>query len=708
MSLTERKFTAPNMNTSRISETKSNLADAIIEYTYYALFFFVPLIWLPFTSELFEFNKMIIVYIGASVVLTAWLYKSVSEGKFIYKRTPLDIPIFLFLFANIAATVFSIDQHTSIFGYYSRFNGGLLSTISYITLYFAFVTFFDREKLMRLLKILLFSAAIVAAYAVLQHPNPLFRNPDGSFRGIDAGFWNQNAEARAFSTLGHPNWLAAFMVMVIPIAGFFLVALKQVWERLLISAALIGFFLAFTFTYSRGGTVGFIAMVAVLTLGLLFTFRREIWNYLRTKQISQITSYAQPPKIGFFLTLVFIGWLIIFYFFGNAFTSRGVNFAAIKAEGDTQLAATGSETGRIRLIVWKGGWEIFKNSPIFGSGLETFAFSYYLFRPPEHNFTSEWDFLYNKAHNEFVTYLSTTGGLGILTYLILIITPGVLVITYLNQKHGHLQKILAVLVLADLAGYHAQNFFGFSVVPIALLFYLFPAFFFVDSQLTKVSTLPLRFLRSKRVLFTAKTSIAIIGILLTVGVSSMWLADFYYTKGTSGSNDLKNYNELKLASALRPDEPLYKAALGLTTMNLAINEGDEQKKQAKVAESFSYLNAATTTSPANISVWRHRLQALFDLASMEAGYKPQVVKTAKIMSDLAPTEAQIQYNLASMQVFAGDFTSAQKQLEKVVNLKFNYKGAWELLLQVDSQLGDKKSQNRHLRKFEEYFPDEDF
>ena len=689
------------MHSSRISEI-------VIEYTFYALFFCVPLIWLPFTSELFEFNKMILVDFGAAIVLTSWLYKSVSEGKFIYKRTPLDIPILLFLLANIVSTIFSIDPHTSIFGYYSRFNGGLLSTVAYIILYFALVTFFDREKLFRLLKILLFSAGLVAAYAVLQHPNPLFRHPDGSFRGIDAGFWNQNAEARAFSTLGHPNWLAAFMVMVIPIAGFCLVALKQIWERLFISAALIGYFLAFTFTYSRGGTVGFVAMVVVLTFGLLLAFRKEIWNYLRTKQISKITSYAQPPKIGFFLTLVVIGWLIIFYFFGNAFTSRGVNFAAIRAEGETQLAAAGSETGRIRLIVWKGGWEIFKDSPVFGSGLETFAFSYYLFRPTEHNLTSEWDFLYNKAHNEFVNYLSTTGGLGILTYLILIITPAVLVITYLNQKHGYLQKILTVLVLAGLAGYHAQNFFGFSVVSLALLFYLLPAFFFVDSQLTKVSDLPLRFLRSKRVLFTAKTSVATIGIILMVGVSSMWLADFYYTKGTSGSNDLKNYNELKLASALRPDEPIYKAALGLTTMNLAIRETNEQEKQEKITESFSYLNTATSTSPANLSVWRHRLQALYDLAAEKNEYKLQVVKTAKIISDLAPTEAQIQYNLASMQVFAGDLASAQKQLEKVVNLKFNYKGAWELLLQVDSQLGDKKSQNKHLRKFEEYFPDEDF
>src|SRR4030042_4327726 len=160
----------------------SKLPEKIIEYTFYVLFFLVPLIWLPVNSELFEFNKMIVVYLAASVVLTAWLFKSVAGKSLVFKRTPLDIPIVLFLVANVLSTIFSIDRPTSIFGYYSRFNGGLLSTISYILLYYGLVTFFDKEKLFRAIKVLLFSSLLVAIYGILQHPNPLFRNPDGSFR----------------------------------------------------------------------------------------------------------------------------------------------------------------------------------------------------------------------------------------------------------------------------------------------------------------------------------------------------------------------------------------------------------------------------------------------------------------------------------------------------------------------------------------------
>lgn len=685
------------MNSSRIAEN-------IIEYTFYILIFFVPIIWLPVTSELFEFNKMILVYFGASVILTAWLFKSINDGAFTLKRTPLDIPILLFLAANIAATIFSMDRHSSIFGVYSRFNGGLLSTISYIILYFAFITFFDREKLFRLLKILLLSAGVVAIYAILQHPTPLFRNPDGSFRGIDASYWQQNAQARAFSTLGHPNWLAAFMVMVIPIGFFFLVVLKRSWEKALITVLLIAYFLAFTFAYSRGGTVGLVGAILVLIVGATLAFRKQLSALIHRKLVVSIPSYFKPQKSGFFILLVVVGWAATVFFFSNAFLSRGVNFASIGAEDETQLARLGNETGKIRLIVWKGAYDVFKNSPTVGSGVETFAFSYYQFRPSEHNLTGEWDFLYNKAHNELVNYLATTGGLGFATYIILISTFGVILLIYLIRKNEPWQKIFAVAIGAGYAGYHAQNLFGFSVVPIALLFYLSPAFFFVAVASNPEAKIPLDFFR--RIIFgrLAKVVIVFIGLLLFWGISIMWLADYYYNLGIGTNNYEKGYQNLKVASSLRPDEPLYKANLGVVTMYLATDIKDEKKRNERIAESFAYLNNATTTSPANINLWRLRLEAVYELATNQSEYKPQVAKTAEIVGELAPTEAQIQYELASMYVFADDYKQAQAQLEKVVDLKFNYEEAWQLLFQADDALEDKKATMKHYEKLKEFYP----
>ena len=111
-----------------------------MQILFYILFSVTPLILWPRTSELFEFNKMIFVYIMTVLISAVWLTRCIAAKKLIFRRTLLDIPLLIFLGSQILSTIFSIDHRTSFFGYYSRFNGGLLSVISYSLLYWAFVS----------------------------------------------------------------------------------------------------------------------------------------------------------------------------------------------------------------------------------------------------------------------------------------------------------------------------------------------------------------------------------------------------------------------------------------------------------------------------------------------------------------------------------------------------------------------------------------
>ncbi|NCO89131.1 hypothetical protein GW881_04420, partial [Candidatus Roizmanbacteria bacterium] len=91
-----------------------------------ALLFFTPLIVFSQTSELFEFNKIIFIYI-CSIILFGLLIFKLTADKLKPKLSFFDILILIFLLSQILSTIFSIDRHTSIFGYYGRFNGGLVS-----------------------------------------------------------------------------------------------------------------------------------------------------------------------------------------------------------------------------------------------------------------------------------------------------------------------------------------------------------------------------------------------------------------------------------------------------------------------------------------------------------------------------------------------------------------------------------------------------
>src|SRR3990172_3048474 len=129
----------------------------LISIFYYLLFILVPLIWLPNTSELFEFNKLILTYTLTTLIIGVWAIRCILEKKFIFKRTLLDWPILIFLITQSLSLLFSIDPRTSWLGYYSRWNGGLLSLLSYSLLYWAFVSNMDSKSALNAIRYTLYA-----------------------------------------------------------------------------------------------------------------------------------------------------------------------------------------------------------------------------------------------------------------------------------------------------------------------------------------------------------------------------------------------------------------------------------------------------------------------------------------------------------------------------------------------------------------------
>ncbi|PJE69312.1 hypothetical protein COU96_00420, partial [Candidatus Shapirobacteria bacterium CG10_big_fil_rev_8_21_14_0_10_38_14] len=145
------------------------ICNRVIEYSFYFLFFLVPLIMTPWNYELFEFNKMLLVYFFTILIVAAWLIKMIADKKFLFKRSFWDIPLVLFFLSQLVSFLVSIDRHTSLWGYYSRFNGGLVSIFCYLLLYWAFVNNMDKRKTLYSMFYVLCSATLVAFYGVAEH-----------------------------------------------------------------------------------------------------------------------------------------------------------------------------------------------------------------------------------------------------------------------------------------------------------------------------------------------------------------------------------------------------------------------------------------------------------------------------------------------------------------------------------------------------------
>ncbi len=703
----------------------SQICSYVIEFSFYALFFFVPIIWLPVNSELFEFNKFIVLLSLTSIITTAWVVKMLSDRQFKFKRTPLDLAILVFLGANILATVFSIDPYTSVMGYYGRWNAGLLSIFAYLILYYALVNNSSKRQIYYFLATLFTSGLIISIYAILQHPNPLFREQVGGktiFHGIDYNYWAVDVENRVFSTLGQPNWLAAYLAMLILPLLSLLFIFKKLWQTLLILVSFAAYYLAFTFTFSRGGLVGLLLGVASFVIILPF-YQANLVEKIK-KKIPLVDLSVTVSRLQEFIIAILGVVLIVVLtnqFFGNALTLRGgladkqatTSQTSTEKPVQTQLEVAGSQTAQIRTIVWTGSLAIFKAYPLFGSGLETFGYSYYLFRPAEHNYTSEWDFLYNKAHNEFVNYLATTGAVGLLAYLLYIGSFEFFAIRRLVKMPWSNERFLGIGLWAGFNTSLGANFFGFSVVPTNLLFYTFPAMFFLITNTLADKNYALHFpklLQKSLYNNIAKILIMLLGIFLLLSTLGYWVGDYFYNQSFGAKSYQKAISYLRISTAVAAYEPTFKSELASNLASLAGTLNEDDGNSAEVleseAEARKLINNLTKAHPNNTALWQDKRRIDYTLSKINPAENAELIKTIERLQTLAPTDANIQYNLALNYLYMDKNAHAAKLLEKVVSLKSDYREAVLLLARTYSKTKDTAKALKLLNSWLELHPDD--
>lgn len=671
-----------------------------IAYSFYLLFFLTPLVMYPKTSELFEFNKMVTVYLFTIIIVFLWITKMVLSEKLIFRKTKLDTFLLIFFLSQLISTLISIDIRSSFFGYYSRFHGGLLSTISYILLYWAYVSNMDIEKTKKTIFFTFTSAILVSLWAIFEHFGKSFSClifP--GFGKFDVSCWVQDVASRVFATFGQPNWLAAWLAALIPLTWAYIliwantepkpqnIKYKQIlW--IFIGGVL---FITLLYTKSRSGILGFgLSTIVFWFVTILLTFKKALKREPLFKNI-----VATGSILLFLIIIIGTPWTPKLADLSGSQSPEASELLTIKGPA---LEVGGTESGQIRKIVWKGAFELWKNYPLFGTGVETFAFSYYKHRPVEHNLVSEWNFLYNKAHNEYLNYAATTGTVGLLSYLSLILFSLVQIFNFKSKKPkqdttpkiktslGQSENPENVYIKPALAaGYISiliTNFFGFTVVGVALFFFLFPAMAYtlgIQPINNNYADKPLGKLTSMQYIL-----ITVVTFLLFITLNSLkkyWYADYLYAQGKlENDSGLYSNSRSTLIKALKysPNESVFWDELSDTTSFLAIlyaenNDIETAKKAAMTALSES--DKAISLSPKSVILKKTRVRMLANLSLIDPSYMQIAKKTLLEASQLAPTDAHISYNLAITYFKTGDTDAFLNTLKKTIEMKPNYKQA---------------------------------
>lgn len=609
----------------------------------------------------------------------------IYEKKFVFSRTILDIPLLAYLASQIISTIISIDPQTSLLGYYSRFNGGLLSTVCYLLLYWAFVSNIDKKSAKKLINVTLWSGSLVAIYGVLER------------LGIDKKIWVQDVQHRVFSTLGQPNWLAAWLVAIMPITWVLIIKNKggeTTFKSLLPHFLSLLFFSVLTFTGSRSGLLGFATVEAIF------------WILVYIK--SKFTYFKEFLSIN---AVIFVAAIL----FGTQYTpsvfklieknQKVVATTSTVQTGGTVLENGGTESGAIRKIVWQGAIEVWKHYPIFGTGVETFAYSYYLYRPATHNLTSEWDYIYNKAHNEYLNFMANSGTVGILAYLTVVgFSIYIFIKNIFNKENDSSTPVF--MSSAFIAGYISilvTNFFGFSVVPIQILFFLYPAISIVLSKEELQEKMQKKYLSANQKLFS--WIIAASGAFLIFITCKYWYADILYSYGS-------NYNKvnrqdlsltyLNKAIKLEPNQSLYYTEIAKSYTGLAL--AYDQAKQTTVAAQLTEAAIensikSVNLSPANVNLKRIEFGIFAMLTSIDPNYLLDARDVLEVAVKQAPTDAKIHYSLGSVYSRTGQRDLALKTLKETIDLKPNYKDArlaYAILLIDSGRKAEAKEQLNYI------------
>lgn len=566
----------------------------------------------------------------------------------LFQKNKLQLFFSLFLLSQLISTIFSIDVHTSLFGYYSRLNGGLFSLLAYYLLFSVLQNYLQSDFKNKIIKFSLGAGFFVAIYGILEH------------FGIDKHLWIQDVENRVFSTLGQPNWLAAYLCILLPLAIDKFLSAKTILQKSSFLFLVSSFYLCLLFTKSKSGIIAAIISLAVYSLIKFFQTKKNflflvVWLLVIGFSLSinnPIKDYLFPSKIS-----------------NSSFVI------------DNSLNITPS--GDIRKIVWEGAKKLWQSFPIFGTGPETFAYTYYWTRPASHNLTSEWDFLYNKAHNEYLNYLATTGTLGFLTYFLLIISTILIFLKNIFSppfsREGSGVGFDAA-ILASFISILITNFAGFSVVVISLFFFLIPTLN-SSKPSTKTTTL------SKKS-FLYLPIIILITIQTANKIISFYFADIAYNRSLiySEKTDYSTSQKyIDTALSLRQDEALYHSQASLVASKLN-----------QIETAINESNLALSLSPSNTNLWKERAQVFSTLAVSNPQYFGTAIDALEKVSRLAPTDAKTFYLLGRFLEAASQNETAIKNYLHAIELKSNYDYAY-------FSLGQLYFQNKNYSEAKKYF-----
>jgi hypothetical protein len=569
---------------------RSSTFSRVMNWCLAALVFLVPLLYLPFTSEVREFNKQTLIFLLVMVMLGVWVIRILTARTVSWVKTSLDYILLAYIAVYLISSWMSLDKISSFLGYYGRFTGSFLSVVSLVVLYYIVVNNVRTERVTRkLLDVLMLSGGIVLVYSFLQMLGVYV---------IPFAF----TKSAAFNPIGSLVSLGIFAGLMVILAQWAWLTQSQTKLRQSLYAAttILGLIIVFLVNAFIAWMVLALGMIVFLALSMVMT----------ANESGRSQSWVWKPLLVLVISILFVA----FQFLPGNINPRNWVGNSVRLPVEIQLSNSAT-------------WEMTKNAlmekPVLGFGPGTTGIAFGQIKPESLNQTIVWSLNFDRASSEIANLAIETGLLGLLAFEATSILFLLYALFFLMKKGDHPGRMYAFGVFMLWIGLYVTHFFYFYNMTFYFLFWLSLAMFVAITHWKEGSEMDtnMSFSDSPRTALTWMfASLLMLAVLLVGGFYqiSMYVADTAYASGLKELS--KQQPDLTVSARSfvnaitnNPNRDVYYLAYGQNLVYQAAQEirkeqPDLNKFQAWIRDMIGAGNSATEISPNKASNWAARSQ----------------------------------------------------------------------------------------------------
>ena len=357
--------------------------------------------------------------------ITLWTLKCLKDNKIIWKKSEIDLYIFLFILIINLSLLISGYKMISLKDY--------LIFLSYFFIYFLIINNIeDKRQFNSFIHLFFISSFIISVYTLLHYYGFIFYLKE--FGPV-------------ISTIGQKNWISNYLALIFPIIfSFFLIEeikRKKLFYYLLLSVL----YTTLLICQSRGIWISII-LTAIFAISIIVKFKLlEVFHKNR-------------KWLGLLLATFII--ITVIYSTDNPLNKSAINVTerAISTfdEQDSSINA--------RLLMWRTNFEMIKEKPLFGTGIGTFKINYLDYQAKfikNNPYYRKYSGKAEEAHNEYLQMGAELGIVGVGVFLAILFIFYRLVLNYLKKERSNKNKMIVLGLITGITSFLIHSSFTFTL-----------------------------------------------------------------------------------------------------------------------------------------------------------------------------------------------------------------------------------------------------